>query len=265
MLGAALVAGGCASRDPRLRIDDLAAHAGFERATLDAGGFVLTRYLRAAPGATTLVVYLEGDGAAWYRDGLHVTIHPPPVQPFALRLAARDPAPAVAWLGRPCQPVAPEEARGCEPSVWSQRRFSEPVVEALDQGLGVLRRQAGATRLELVGYSGGGVLATLLAARRDDVVRLVTLSAPLDLDAWIAHHGLGPLEARNPARIDSSRLDAVPQTHLAGGRDTVVPPEIVESYVQARGVGRVEVVPDVGHGGWAKGWGERIARIRRGS
>ncbi|HKJ24489.1 MAG TPA: alpha/beta hydrolase, partial [Myxococcota bacterium] len=234
----------------------------FERATLDAGGFVLTRYLRAAPGAETLVVYLEGDGAAWYRDRLHVTIHPPPVHPFALRLAARDPAPAVAWLGRPCQPVTPADARGCEPSLWSHRRFSEPVVAALDEGLDDLRRETGATRLELVGYSGGGVLAALLAARRDDVVRLVTVAAPLDLDAWVAHHALGPLDAQNPARAVAPRLDTVAQTHLAGAADTTVPPSVVESYARERGVGRVEVVPGIRHGGWEDGWGERIAHIR---
>jgi len=210
----------------------------------------------------TLVVYLEGDGAAWVRDRHFVTHEPPPVEPFALRLAARDPAPAVAWLGRPCQPVAHQDARGCEPSLWSHRRFAEPIVASLDAGLDALRQETGARWLELVGYSGGGVLAALLTARRNDVTRLVTIAAPLDLDAWVVHHGLGPLEARNPARIDAPRLDAVAQTHLAGGRDTIVPPAIVASYGRARSTARIEIVPDAGHGDWAESWDERITRIR---
>jgi pimeloyl-ACP methyl ester carboxylesterase len=249
-----------------VRLDRRAAREGLARATVDVGDFVLVRYLRAAPGARTLVVYLEGDGAAWHRDGRWVTNRPPPVEAFALRLAARDPAAAVAWLGRPCQPAPPEAPRGCDdPALWSHRRFAEPVVAALDAGLDALRRDAGAERLELVGYSGGGVLATLLAARRDDVARLVTVAAPLDLDAWIARHGLGPLEAERPARLDAPRLDAVPQTHLAGERDAIVPPPVVEAYARARGGGRVHVsvAPGAGHGDWEEGWGERIAAIRR--
>jgi len=259
---AAALACACAQRGPHARIDPLAAREGFERATLDAGDFILTRHLRVVVEAATLVVYLEGDGAAWVRDRQFVTHEPPLIEPFALRLAARDPAPAVAWIGRPCQPVASQDARGCEPSVWSHRRFAEPIVASLDAGLDALRRETGARWLELVGYSGGGVLAALLAARRDDVTRLVTIAAPLDLDAWVAHHGLGPLEARNPARIDAPRLDAVAQTHLVGGRDEIVPPAIVASYGRAHSAARIEIVPDTGHGDWAEGWNKRIACIR---
>lgn len=253
----------CAGTPYRARVEARAAREGFERATLRAGGFVLTRYLRASPNADLLVVYLEGDAPAWQPDPLHVTREPPALEPLALELATRDPAPAVAWLGRPCQPVAPADATGCEPSLWSHRRFSEPVVAALGLGLDALRRETGARRLELVGYSGGGVLATLLAARRDDVDRLVTVAAPLDLAAWLALHELGPLEAVDPSRVDAPRLDTLRQHHLAGERDRIVPPEIVLGYGRRRPRARLEVVPGRGHGDWSEDWGERIARIRR--
>ncbi|MBW2313872.1 MAG: alpha/beta hydrolase [Deltaproteobacteria bacterium] len=244
-------------------MNDRAARAGFERGTLDAGGFVLTRYLRASGPTPRLVVYLEGDAAAWHRDGRHVTADPPPMEPLALRLAGDDPAPAVAWLGRPCQPVADEDAAGCEPSLWSHGRFSEPVVAALDEGLNLLLRDSGARELELIGYSGGGILATLLAARREDVARLVTMAAPLDLDAWIEHHGLGPLDATDPARLDATSLADLPQWHLTGDRDATVPPDVLAGFMRRHPTARLEVVPRMGHGGWADGWAERIAALRR--
>lgn len=210
-------------------------------------------------------MYLEGDSLAFDASGTRVAASPPPVAPLALELAAEDPAPAVAWLGRPCQLVTPADAVACEPGLWSDRRFSEPVVAALDRGLDALRAEAGADRLELIGYSGGGVLAALLAARRDDVVRLVTLSAPLALQAWRRLHALGPVDAADPARLAAPRLDATPQLHLAGARDAVVPEQILERYREARPEATRLLVErvDVDHGGWRPGWPERIAEIRR--
>lgn len=228
---------------------------------MHAGPFVLTRYLRRAPGTATLVVYLEGDARAWHADGVRVTATPPPVAPLALELAAVDPAPAVAWLGRPCQLAA--DATACEPSLWSRRRFSGPVVSALDAGLDALRAEAEARQLELVGYSGGGVLAVLLAARRDDVVRVVTVAAPLDLAAWTAHHGLAPLEARSPAELPARALDGVAQHHLVGERDEIVPPAVLDGYARRFPAARVEVVPGRDHGDWRADWAERIAAARR--
>jgi len=241
---------------PPLRLEATAARGGFEGAHLRAGGFTLTRYLRVREAAATLVVYLEGDAPAW-RERSWVAADPPPVAALALELAARDPAPAVAWLGRPCLPAAPEDERACEPSLWSHRRFSEPVVAALDAGLDALRAETGARRLELVGYSGGGVLAALLAARRSDVSRLVTLAAPLDLDAWVAHHGLAPLDVAR-----AGALEPPVRVHLVGERDAVVPPAALADWARRHPEARAEVVAGMGHGGWADGWTERIARIR---
>ncbi len=224
------------------------------RSEVDAGPFELPVYRRDAPRAFRLVVYLEGDAPAW-REGGQVRTTPPPPAPLALTLASLDPAPAVAWLGRPCQGVA-AGTRACDASVWTHARFSERVVDALDEALDRLRRSSGARELVLVGYSGGGVLAALLAARRDDVVRLVTVSAPLALAAWREHHGLAPLDAVDPATIEAPRLDAVDQHHLVGLADEVVPPMILERYCAARRAAhRCSVERHAtDHSGWARLW-----------
>ena len=47
-----------------------------------------------------------------------------------------------------------------------------------------------------VGYSGGGVLAVLIAERLDNVAGVITVGANLDTDAWTEHHGYLPLTGR---------------------------------------------------------------------
>ncbi len=46
--------------------------------------------------------------------------------------------------------------------------------------------------LTLVSYSGGGAVATLVAARRNDVHNLVTVAGVLDHELWTRNHHLSP-------------------------------------------------------------------------
>jgi pimeloyl-ACP methyl ester carboxylesterase len=84
---------------------------------------------------------------------------------------------------------------------------------ALDQ----LKTRAGSVdRLILIGFSGGGALAALLAERRNDVAGLVTVAANLDLDQWVRAKNLTPLrESLDPA-VDAVRLAKLPQVHFVG-------------------------------------------------
>lgn len=92
-------------------------------------------------------------------------------------------------------------------------------------------RRAGARRLVLVGYSGGGGVAALVAARRKDVVRLVTVAGNPDHRAWTNMHHVPALEGSlNPADAWQSLIE-LPQWHFVGGRDQVVSLDVAESYV----------------------------------
>lgn len=224
---------------------------------LDAGSFRLLAAVREPVDWTgPLVVYIEGDGAA-YETPRRVAPDPTPTEPLALRLAGRDPAPAVAWLARPCQYRTRTGQSDCAPRWWSTHRFSEPAVAAVDAALDAL---AGSPprRLGLVGYSGGGVLAAVVAARRNDVDWLVTVAAPVDLGGWLAHHHLSPLpQALDPMMVRGA-LARLPQVHLAGERDTIVPPGIADRLVDAlpaphRATTRVVAGADHRHG-WVDAW-----------
>lgn len=136
----------------------------------------------------------------------------------------------------------------------------------MNDAIEAARIEAGASRLELVGFSGGGVVATLIAGRRDDVSMLVTLGAPLDLAAWSTHHAVSPLEGSIDPAAASGPPPATWQIHLVGARDEIVPPKLVADYVESRPERQSvswERIEDYDHACcWIDEWAARIERYR---
>jgi pimeloyl-ACP methyl ester carboxylesterase len=202
---------------------------GWTALELDAGGRRLTASVPPTPrSGEVLTVILEGDGAAHDRRGA-ASEDPTPRRPTGFAIARAwaglPPGPGAdgptAWLGRLCQYGARRDP-DCTVSDWTDGRFSEHAVAAADAAVSLLKTRTGAERVRLIGWSGGGVVAALVAARRDDVVALVTLASPLDLAGWTRSRGLSPL-ARS---LDPAALAPTPglaQVHLFGRFDPVVP------------------------------------------
>ena len=186
-----LLSVGCASRDAfggsRQAAVDWGLPRGFTPTDMPAGQFRLLTMVRKTRSADILMVYIEGDGAAWPTPW-RPPRDPTPRMPVALTLAAADPAPAVAYVGRPCQYLEADALAACDSAYWTGRRYALETVVAIDATVTQLKTSTGAVRIVLVGYSGGGVIAALLAARRWDVDRLITVAAPLAVKAWAAWH-----------------------------------------------------------------------------
>lgn len=236
----------------------VAAEAGWQRLALDARAFVLTAFVppRSRAG-DTLTVYIEGDGLAWL-DAATPSFDPTPLDPVALRLALKDPSPAVAYLARPCQFASGAGRRGCDMKYWTSHRFALEVIEATNSALDQLKARHGVLRLALVGYSGGGAVAALAASKRTDVVRLTTIAAPLDHRAWTSAEGLTPLSGSlNPADAWAG-LRRIPQTHYVGGRDRTVGESVLRAYASRFPPSErpdVVVVPSFDHDCcWADRW-----------
>ena len=236
-----------------------AAQQGFQLQELTSRSplplLVLAR--RRAPGGDTLTVYIEGDGAPWVTPW-QAPHDPTPLKHVALAMAAVDPANTVVYLGRPCQYPSGAQLAACDPRWWMARRFAPEVLAAYDDALTQLKTRVGAPQLRLVGYSGGGVIAALLAARRPDVVALVTVAAPLALTDWVAWHALTPFtDARDPA-LEPGPFP--PGIHWAGEKDAVVPPHIIEKFVQKKGGQRVIRAGYDHECCWARDWAKLIAQ-----
>lgn len=173
-----------------------------------------------------LVVFIEGDGFAW-RTRSRPSADPTPVNPVGLKMALNHPAGNAVYLARPCQ----YRQRNCESRFWTGARFAPEVIDAMGLALDGLKRRFGAEALTLVGYSGGGAVAALLAAERADVQRLVTVAGNLDHAAWTKHHRVSPLaQSLNPIDV-AGALAGVEQTHFVGAEDRIVPPQLIEPYI----------------------------------
>lgn len=243
----------------------LASAAQLVHGQVRGGAFVLTSFSRISRPDLPLTVYIEGDGFAW-RTRSQPSDDPTPLQPLALTLAAADHSPNVLYLARPCQFSQPSANPGCNVAWWTGKRFAEEVVVAMDQALSHYARQLPGQPLHLVGYSGGGAIAALLAARRSDVASLRTVAGNLDVDAFNRLHKTTPMpQSLDP--IDSApRLRALAQLHVYGERDTVVPGEITQRFAQAVGGTCVHLrsEPGLGHGGdWAARWPALLAQPLR--
>lgn len=233
------------------------ARNGFRPARIAVAGIELYSLLRVRGGGDLLAVYIEGDGAPWL-NSFAPPRDPTPHRALPLMLAAADPSPAAAYLGRPCQYLDAAALSRCPVGHWAERRFAPELLAAMNEAVSRLKATAGARHLRLVGYSGGGVVAALLAARRSDVSELVTVAAPLALSYWLSVHELSPLaEASDPARLDAA-AKPVPAIHFAGAEDRVVPPRVVGRYVEARG-GKLAVVAGFDHDCcWERDWQLRL-------
>lgn len=237
--------------------DQLAAAAGWARLRIDTHAFVLSAY---APtlfvNSGLLTIYIEGDGFAWITPGI-ASDNPTPRRPLALELALKH-AGAAAYLARPCQYVSGEDARGCSAEYWTKRRFAPEVIAATNEAIDDLKQRFGASRIALVGYSGGGAVAALVAARRTDIERLVTVAGNLDHRVWTVLHGVPELEGSLNAADEWQGLVAIPQLHLVGEKDTVVPYKVAASFAAHFPVGRsptVRLVPGFDHACcWVAGW-----------
>ena len=210
----------------------LAEHKGWHTQHINTQKFDLVSY---APVPTSdesvLTVYIEGDGLAW-RTRSTPSSDPTPTNPIGLKLALAHPSGNAVYLARPCQYVGGAAARGCSKTYWTNKRFAKEVIEASDEALTTLKLKFGARHLQLVGYSGGGAVAALLAAKRDDVIRLVTVAGNLDHQAWTDANHISHLEGSlNPADYWQA-LTKIQQVHFVGENDLIIGTVVAASYRQ---------------------------------
>lgn len=246
---------GCAT--PAERFTDLATRYGFTRDTVVGSSFIHTVYANPHIGSgRALHVYLGGDGTPWVAS--RPAADPTPRRPLVLDLMARDRAPAV-YLGRPCY-HGTAVAESCNGWLWTDGRYAEPVVASMTAALGRLVGKHGYSRVMLIGHSGGGALAMLIAPRMRETIAVVTIGANLDIDAWTAHRGYGRLNGSlNPAHQPPLE-GSLAQLHFAGGKDRVVPVRVVEAGL--RGQATLTVVEQYDHSCcWTTYWPRVLRRL----
>lgn len=216
------------------RASEIASSAGWHGSVLTTDRFQIQSFVPLQPESSTLLtVYIEGDGFAW-ANRHRPSRDPTPRDPIGLRLATLQSDNAAAYLARPCQFII-ERDPICRVEYWTNGRYARDVVESLSQAISHLKRTFRAQELRLVGFSGGGVIAMLIAAGRSDVREVVTIASNLDVDAWVRLHEVSPLNLSEKPISFAADLRNLPQTHIVGEDDENVPPELTDSFLRQLG------------------------------
>lgn len=261
---------GCAT--PSDNLNYFATEQNFERTTLRVKGFELLVYKSEVDllldqdqgdASKILHVYLEGDGSPW-RYRTMIMADPTPRYPLMLRLMALDQLPSV-YIGRPCYNGTSADP-GCDNRLWTSGRYSSQVVNSMAAAIEVLITRHGPEEIRLFGHSGGGALALLLAEQIPQVTQIVTIAGNLDIDAWTSHHGYTPLySSLNPAKQPELRPQ-VKQWHFVGGRDNVVPAQIIRPFIVNQSAASGFLYEGYDHGCcWANLWPTVLRALSHGS
>ena len=251
---------------PSVQMDRLAEQLELTRINVYGKPFLHRVYLNKAAEnlsqvkTSRLHVYLDGDGDPWL-NRRQIAADPTPRDPLALRLLARDPTPAV-YLGRPCYHGLARSAL-CSPELWTSHRYSEAVVNSMASALSQLPAYRAAFDTVLIGHSGGGALAMLLAARLAKTRVVMTLAGNLDPAAWTRLHGYSELTGSlNPA-LQPALPKSILQIHLMGGQDQNIPPVIAPASLLQQSNVRVVKFEAYNHRCcWLRDWPVLLVYLR---
>lgn len=134
--------------------------------------------------------------------------------------------------------------------------MGEDVIAALNNAIEQAKKFCGATRLCLIGFSGGGGCAALIAARRTDVIFLGSVAGNLNMNAWTQKHNLSPLNLSIDPITVAPKVCKIPQRHYSSYNDSVMPPDLSATFCKSTGQPEAcQTVPELKHGGdWPSVW-----------
>ena len=261
ILTIALLSSGCVSKlSPKVRqqtADTVAQAGNLVQQKIATDDFLLTTYQRFDSTADNkqMVVYIEGDGMAWIsRDQL--SSNPTPVQPIALKLASIDTNANVLYVARPCQYLWPQKMNRCSSKYWSNKRSSEEVISSINQAISIVKQKQNIPSIRLIGYSGGGGIAALIADRRADVSEFVSVSGNLNYKLFTQTHNLSPMNGSIDPITVANQIDSIPQIHYVGADDKIIPRQIALSFSD-----KVKVINNVSHDNWPDKWAQILKTV----
>lgn len=257
---AILTLGGCIGTTyPYMRTETaqrIASPAWMIKRDISANAFLLRAYERIHDRGGAANIYIEGEGSSVLNDAT-------PTNPLALHLASKDKADNIIYIARPCQYTGMSSpAKQCDAKYWHEASFSPEVIDAYNTALDDISKRYDIREFNLIGFSGGAAIATIIAADRKDVRSLRTVAGILDHKTY-THMAQKPAmsDSINPA-MKATSLTKMPQYHFIGGRDSVVPPAVLHSYLQSMPPSnciQTMLIQEAKHdAGWVDKWPELL-------
>ena len=149
------------------------------------------------------------------------------------------------YLGRPCY-LGLSKTKNCHPWYWTSARYSKEVVNSMRQVLTQYIHKQKIKHIVLIGHSGGGALAILLAPYFKQTTAVVTIAGNIDTEKWIKHHSYSPLQGLNPRDILPLSAD-IYQYHLIGNLDTKIPKDLTINALKGQKNTQLMIISDFGH------------------
>jgi alpha/beta hydrolase fold len=234
LLSIALLITSCTTnQSTKHRVMEVAAHDyGFTEKLVKGGPFWITTFQKIHSPSSPFVFYIEGDGEAFGCSGKCISSDPTPKEIMLLKLASIDHRQNIVYVARPCQYTPMEQNPACNRTYWTDKRMSEDSVNSIND---VILNIAGNQKIDLIGFSGGGGIAVLVAARNKQVRSILTLAGNLNHQAFQKFHKFRPMiGSLNPIDF-AMKINTIPQLHISGGHDKIVPAFIADDYIKASG------------------------------
>ncbi len=236
-------------------VNQISSQNHFIQQNIQTSTFILRTYLKSDNDEQPLRIYIEGDGFAWVNRNT-LSNDPTPVKPIAFELASIDGHKNIAYIARPCQYTINIDTQ-CNNQYWSKKRFSKEVVDSVNEAIDILKSKQKNKNIELVGFSGGAAIATLVAANRDDVTKIITVAGNLNHKLLNEYHHVSQMnDSLNPVDI-ANKISHIQQLHFVGADDKIVPVLIADSFKKSSPTQniQVQIVPNTTHTkGWSKVW-----------
>jgi len=191
-----------------------------------------------------VVVFIDGDGVPW-RSRHQVSYEPTSDSPLLLGWFIKLDVPSV-YLGRPCYYDLDDDR--CSVYWYTHGRYGDDVVKSM---VGALNKALPDYPLILVGHSGGGTLAMLMAERMRNVKSVVTIAGNLQVKQWVEHNQYSELEGSLDPSLSLGLNDKVHQIHFYSPNDSVIRPEWVKQFASKQKNAELIELPVRGHNdGW---------------
>ena len=130
--------------------------------------------------------HLEGDGFAWKSRTSFLMIQHQK-NAVATKLAIKENKPDTIYLCKTLSIWRETLRKKCSQIYWSSHRYSPEIIESVSRAITILKNNNNKT-IRLIGFSGGGAIAVLVAARRDDVGAIYTVAGNLNSKLIMERH-----------------------------------------------------------------------------
>ena len=242
------------------RAAQLAQRGGLARAVVENSQYRHQIFFRLDSIADSLYVFIDGDGSPWTHEGSQPARDPTPRRPLALELAARTPR-STLYVGRPCYFTVRADPY-CTSRLWTSDRYSQPIVDSMAATVNRFVAEHGFRHTVVIGYSGGGTLAMLMAQKVDSISAVVTIGANLDVAAWTRWHAYLSLAGSLDPAAQAQLPPSIQQLHLTGGRDLNVPETINTEFLYKLSPEQIWRFPAFDHVCcWVEQWANILPRI----